>query len=130
MTRIGTEVRLTQFSLQESKSETWQFQVENNQLMEIAHTQEVIVALASRMCEAARCSMDAPNILTTSSKMSKRRDACCPLSPFHFPMNHGHSISASFGLKFYFSGLNEAKDSKIQELSRKTGPFGTLNIIP
>lgn len=33
-----------QFSLQESKSETWQFQVENDQLMEIAHTQEVIIA--------------------------------------------------------------------------------------
>ena len=31
-------------------------------------------------------------------------------------MNHGRSISASFGLKFYFSGLNEAKDSKIQEI--------------
>lgn len=38
MTRKGTEVRLTQFSLQESKSKTWQFQVANNQLMEIAHT--------------------------------------------------------------------------------------------
>lgn len=29
MTRKGIELRLTQFSLQESKSKTWQFQVEN-----------------------------------------------------------------------------------------------------
>ena len=71
MTRTGTEMRLTQFSLQESKSETWQFQVENNQLMEIAHTQEVIIALTSRMCEVAGHSVNALNILTTSSEMSK-----------------------------------------------------------
>ena len=54
-----------------SLAETWQFQVENNQLMEIAHTQEVIIALTSRMCEVAGHSVNAPNILTTSSKMSK-----------------------------------------------------------
>lgn len=60
MTGTGTEVRLTQFSLQESKSETWQFQVENNQLMEIAHTQErVIIALTSLVCEVARHSVNA-----------------------------------------------------------------------
>lgn len=29
MTRIGIESRLIQFSLQESKSKAWQFQVEN-----------------------------------------------------------------------------------------------------
>lgn len=28
MTRIGIELKLTQFSLQESKSKTWQFQIE------------------------------------------------------------------------------------------------------
>ena len=116
MTWTGTEVRLTQFSLQESKSETWQFQVENNQLMEIAHTQEVIIALTSLVCEVAGHSVNAPNILTTSSEMSKWRDACVLWILSTFLMNHGRSISASFGLKFYFSGLNEAKDSKIQEI--------------